>query len=808
MGAEPEQARIYLGGVDMKRGLRTNGVAATMIVALFGGTSTVVAQGQGGAAQQTNARPVLDEIIVTAQKRDQDIQDVPISVQAMSGEFIQEFNVERLDDLSQYVPNLVVNQSYVAESIGIRGISSGGGQIFEQSVGTFVDGVYFGRSKQTATTFLDVQRVEVLRGPQVTYFGNNAIAGALNIQTRRPGTEWQGYALTTLAQDDDRTIEAAFGGPATDTFGIRGAVKYAEMGGFMKNTATGADEVERETNAARLSMVWDPSDKLSIYAKLEDSSTDQWGSPRQISECPIPGQVQPPELENSGPTGWCVQAHDRLGTVFEPDYTRESAGLTTRAPATVPLPLEMTEPERNFIDASNGNVTIDYLMGDYTFTSLTGYAEYEGDLRADVDGTPWAQMHAQRYEKFDQVSQEFRITSPVGNKAEWMAGLYWQHNDLDLVITNTNFFAGGFGQFILNSAQEEDTVSAFSAVTINISDTWRFNVGGRYSDVEKFVPLKELGYATLGGVTLAQVANQFSFGYGAHTIADYPAGSDTYAVDFFDFNIGLQWDVSADTMLYVSYTEGSKAGGFALDDRNPIDGPFQFTEENVEAIEAGLRGDYFDNRVRLSLSLFHNEFTDLQVSTFDDITLIFAVQNAGGAQTEGIEFETQWAATDNLRFTLAGSFLDAKYTNWAYGCTIYQQLVYGLSSTDCQAAGEPLGDAPDVNLTLGLRHTAPLKGGALELRTSLNAVYEDEQRVSDTPGDPRTTIPATTIVDLRIAIGDAADRWEVAAFGRNLTDEFKPLGIGDVPVQSGAIEIGSVARPRYYGVSARYNFGR
>ena len=235
----------------------------------------------------SNAQLLLEEIVVTAQKRAQNLQDVPISVLAVSGEEISRQGFKRLEDVTSLMPNVTVTEAALGDQLFIRGIGSGLNIGFEQSVGTFIDGVYFGRGLQSRNIFLDIERLEVLRGPQSTFFGNNAIAGAMSITTRGPSEAWEGY-VSGLYEDGTGTknIDVAVGGPISDTLGIRIAGRYSDQDGWQTNSTINDKEPREERLAGRVTIEWAPSENFDASLKYQVESNDVEGRAMQAVGCP------------------------------------------------------------------------------------------------------------------------------------------------------------------------------------------------------------------------------------------------------------------------------------------------------------------------------------------------------------------------------------------------------------------------------------------------------------------------------------------------------------------------------------------
>jgi outer membrane receptor protein involved in Fe transport len=275
-------------------------------------TSTVFAQ------LPANDRPAaLEEVVVTAQKRDESLQDVPISMQVVSGNTIAKMEISDLSVMAQQLPNVYISPGNVSNNIYIRGVGSGGNGGFEQSVGTFVDGVYHGRSRLSQTLLVDIERVEVLRGPQSIYFGNNSIAGAFSVTTRRPGDTLEGYAKASYETErDEPAIEVGVGGPLTDTVGFRLVGRYSDLDGWMDNQGTGDKNPQIKNEFVRGWLDWDITENWQTSLKAEYGKQKSKGTfGTQMTQCP------PKAPFTSG--AFC-QVALATGTNTQFDFTRAS----------------------------------------------------------------------------------------------------------------------------------------------------------------------------------------------------------------------------------------------------------------------------------------------------------------------------------------------------------------------------------------------------------------------------------------------------------------------------------------------------
>ncbi len=436
----------------------------------------VQAQTAGSSNVASGPQPVgLEEVVVTAQRRSERLQEVPISVQVVTGQSVQQRNLTSLESLSQVVPSLTATKGGATNFLLIRGIGSGGSQAFDQSVATFIDDIYHGRSRSSSATFLDLDRVEVLKGPQSTFFGNNAIAGALNIVSKKPSDTFEGWARALYGENNQFALEGAVNAPINDKLAVRIAGTYNGTDGFMKNVTTGED-VPRERNyAGRITLGFKPTDDFDATLKIEAGGNHQKGDLHlQVVNCP------PPAPFTAG--AFCNSAIAQNVPRDFGDRTGESPG------------------GRVDLTTAESVLTLNYEKWDHRFTSVTGFSSYRYRQNLDLDATP--QVLATNYapENYHQFSQELRVASPTGGTIEYLAGAYFQTDKLRYAQDGAQPFRNGsvlstaslaglipflpLGQAIRFN-QNEDVYSVFGSLTWNATDKIKLSAGLRGSWVKR-----------------------------------------------------------------------------------------------------------------------------------------------------------------------------------------------------------------------------------------------------------------------------------------------------------------------------------
>lgn len=781
-----------------------------------------------GLAALPSQAQMLEEVVVTATKRAVGMQDVPIALSVVDGEKIMEQGIGSLTDLAVFMPNVHIAEASAGDQLFIRGIGSGVNYGFEQSVGTFIDGVYFGRGQASRSSFLDVERVEVLKGSQSTLFGKNTIAGAINITTAKPSDEFEGSIEGSYEPEfDGTTATLTLSGPITDTFGARFVAKVSETDGWMDNRLIGEDEVQRDDTVGRIVLSWLPTADLDITFKYETGESEATGSNEVISvTTPLSEsiyQAVDPDFDQNSGFGYKKSAQTFGGVRGGDTYHDSEWDIST--------------------------LTIEWAVGDYTIKSITGYVDYQFDNYRDSDYGPLIGIGRGRDETHEQFTQEFLLTSPLGETFEYLAGLYYQDEELgherytDVSLKNL-FEAGatlppiagtGIADGTGNNTfdQDSETLSAFVQGTFHMNDAWRLIAGIRYSEDEKefdksaiVAPLLATGpesealAAIYDGTLNLATKHEFGNGLGERcpaatllTIECVTQALNTVREeDHVTGDITLQWDASDSTMVYAKWGNGYKAGGFDEDNGRGYFDAQEYEDETAQTIELGAKMDLWDGRGRLNVAVFHSEFEDVQVSTFDG-NAGFVVGNAAETEVDGIEMDGMMAVTDDLTLSFGLAFLDAQYKSFDdAGCTNDQTVDWvnngGVASQCTQdLSGQRLQFAADWSGNLGLNYSTAISEN-LEFNASADVMFTDEYDTA-ADGDEVLIQDSFTKVNARIELANIDGVWSVALLGRNLTDETTSTWGNDIPLGNFGFA-GSYFQmldaPRSYVVQARYSF--
>ena len=804
------------------------------------------------ASSQSLAQVALEEIIVTSQKREQSLQDVQVSVNVLSGEKILDAGITKIEDLQAYVPNLVMSETGIGTNIYIRGIGSGINQGFEQSVGTYIDGTYYGRAQLSRAPFLDLERVEVLRGPQNVLYGKNSLGGALTINTAKPTQDFEGHVAATVGDFGERVVDLVLSGGLTDTVSARLAHRSRDLDGYVQN-ADLSDEPSRDESTTRLTLAWDASEDLDVSLKLEDGSFDVVG--RQIEIVGDEGSLNPA----LGGATWSqfLAGFGASTSVLNTsqDFVRSSNGDFSQN------------------DTSNITLDLDYRWNDYEINSVTSYVEYDYNERCDCDFTGADVFFVDSREDYSQFSQEIRIESPLGETFEWMAGVYYQTSDLefedaflttptsvignvlDTILSSDAAFgdafptgATGAGQQLAGISvprtfdQDSDLISGFVQVGWNINDKAKLTIGGRYNSEDKeasrtltvqdsdgneipfnaeFIPGTEVGIDYILGNVLNVVRHDIS---------------DGLEEDDFSPSVTFEYAFNDDVQGYANWSRGFKAGGFdvrsnvapatfdaagnaipppgtvVVNEFNPAlsyevePGTFEYDQEEATSIELGLKSRLLNGSLEVNLAAFHTEYEDLQVSIFDG-TLGFNVGNAAEATSIGVELESRWAVSENLNLRGSLAWLDFEFDDYEDGqATQRQRILTGQNTTDFQGFTNQY--VADFSGALAADYVRDI-GNDLLFSSTLDLIFTTEYNPSQNV-DPEIEQDGYVKLNARVAVSSIDDTWEIALVGKNLTDEDIITYTNDTPLSANLVQsvgfYGFVEPPRAFTVQGTYRF--
>lgn len=719
-------------GFDRMRAL-FSGVALTAVAVASPSLAQEASQTKPGQPTSNiggeGSEPANAEIVVTAQKREQNLQDVPISIEVVSGKTLQDFHATNFRDVMNYIPNVFVQSTAGNDTIYIRGFGSPPSNFsFDQSVSLYVDGIYAGRNRQAMAPFFDIARVEVLRGPQGALFGKNTPAGAVSVVSAGPTNAFEG-AVTALYNFDQKgyDIQGYVSGPVSDTFGIRLAGRVQNQGGYIRNLATGNDDPRIKNQLVRLTARWKPSATFDVTAKVEYGNY-----------------------------------HRRGGITVSSALTNEQRPKLTRYLEDSALGQEGDRNE-SFLASATANLAV----GDHTLTSVTGYSWFNSAMVNGFDQqTPSGaitpnSVYNSYPENFRQFSQEIRLLSPVGKTFEYVVGGYFDTSKYRLdQLGGFNIAAlNYFGLLHTFYRQEQQTYSVFGQGTLNISNALRVIGSLRYTSTHKKGDFS--GKLEYGPFALRPV----------NTVA-----TGEFTEGLLDPSATIQYDVTPDIMFYATYGKGSKSGGFVSNTYGTTNATFRFLPERSRNYEIGMKGKFLENRVTLNLAAYDTQFKNLQVSVYNPTISSYQTGNAASATSKGIEASATFAPSRHFDISASGAYQDLKYDNYpGAACLASQPITVCNPAVPASIAANNLaGYRPALSSKFsGNVRSHIMFEMASDLKFDGTAVYGGRSRYfnSDNQSPIFGFQKGYAKLDVRLQVSPLDERWHVAFVGKNLTNE-------------------------------------
>ena len=736
----------------------------------------------------------LEEIIVTATKRAENIQDVPISISAYTGDFLENSDIRTLQDLSLYAPNFTMAYSSQATNarIFIRGIGSVGNSGIETSVGVFVDGVYYPRPGSVIGNLLDIEAAEVLRGPQGTLFGRNTAAGALSLRTRKPSDKSEGYVQAGIGDFGAYSLEGVVNTPISDTVALRLAGKYAERDGYGFNTLTNEEIGER--------------DDLTLRAKLGiDFTPDVYGTlTLDMNEVNSGGQVV--EL-----------LPDTASPVFDGTLNALFGSNATTADGYDQVINQDHQDSLN--DEQWGAAfNLEFPAGTHTIKSITAYRDWEANNRESAIRLTGDVLPRDHLYTTTTFSQEFQVLSPSDQPLTYVLGLFYYEEDFDIdedfdagadtCVPVVFALAGAGAAGLCNSmsqfpatdsdyAQSLTSTAAFAQATYDFSDKFSMTLGGRFtSDSKDAAFVQTTPNAVIGSLFRAP--------------EDVPGLSSDD--DAFTWLLNATYHVTDDVMIFGSASTGFKGGGFNSGGSGVALGRAAriFTEETSTNVELGIKSMFADGKATANVTIYQTELDDFQDRSFDGIS--FLTRNAGKRTQQGVEVDFVLNPVESLMIFGGISYLDAEFDSFDAASPLPGDVV------PQDLSGETPHYSPEWQGSLVVEWRAAIGPGNLEWFLRPEYTYIGEQNIgANTNLNPQSIQDAYGLINLRLGFAAADGRWQVAAYGKNMADEGyceinydQPLGAQFGGVDSVANTVPqrcTVGGPRIYGVSFRWNYG-
>jgi outer membrane receptor protein involved in Fe transport len=694
----------------------------------------------------------LEEVVVTATKRAESIQDVPVSVAAIDSETMKAMGITDMAQISAQIPNFEVSDASILPNLYVRGIGSGTTHSIEQSVGRFIDDVYIGRAAINLHGFMDIASVEVLRGPQGTLFGKNTLGGAMIVHTAEP-TDELSVGLDLSASNFSTTggskhIEGFISGALTDNLRARFAYQWKEKDGYIENLLPGPDGGTRDDSGARLKFEWDAGRNTTVGLKLEYMEYEEEGqTPAQIVGGNFPGG---PFAGQSIPESFWQQ--------FAPQLTYKK-DWTSHINCAYEQNGETFCPSR---DQYSQNVTLNVdheIEGLGTITSVSAFQQYEYNHQfVAVDmGVVGGSLRATRDEEFEGFSQEIRLTSEEFEKYDYIVGLYFEDSSLERLQPsdfNIPEFVGGGPLFSEREdwIQDTKTLALFGQLRYHINDQWSAIAGGRWSQEDKDFVF-EIAHVEFQEDPLTEVDHRYD---------------ESRSEKKFTPSFTLRYEPNEELMFFASYAQGHKTGGYS--DR--IQDDIEFDAETNTTLEFGMKGIWLDGNLETNLAIFHMAIEDLQVArTLPGETTQFEVKNAAEATSQGVEFDARWALNEN--WILGGNFAytDATYDDFPGAAESCPEVGGNLEAGLCNYEGVPLIYAPEYKAAVYVQYDAEDIVGEWDLSSRVDANYSDDYYV-EINYDERLHQDSYTTWGASVRLTSPDEKFAIGLVGKNLTEEY------------------------------------
>lgn len=755
----------------------------------------------------------LEEVIVTARKREENLQSTPIAISAFTEQELEYRQINSTDKLSDITPNLTFDSgspssgSSSAAQIFIRGI----GQtdftpVTDPGVGLYIDGVYMARSVGNVLDFLDVQRIEILRGPQGTLFGRNTIGGAVAIYSKRPDENRAASMRVQVGNDDMLYLTAKANLPITETLSSNFAVSSRNRDGYVTRVFDGVRTGDDDNLGFRASVLWNPNENFELYMAADGTRLRENGAPTVSNGVNDKGAFG---TFGNGLLASCsaVNINPNFGAGGPPSFPPPGVG-TGGAPGCVgpdtfagAFTSEGTFPVKEDLDVWGVSAEMTWHASEWlAIKSITAYRELDLESSRDGDNTPANIFNTQDFYDQQQISQEFQFSGTLAdNRLRWLLGLYYfqeDGQDLNPVFLPVGSFRSG-GLF------DNDSQAAFFQGSYDLTQQLAFTFGVRYTeDTKRFTPDQiSLGDASASGF-FGNTWPNFAGFYLPSVGAPIPAGARlaTFAEfkEKFDdtnymLNLAYQW--TDDVLVYGSYSEGFKSGGFDQRFTAFTVKPSSFQPETAKTYEVGLKTDLFAHKVRLNMALFHTDYQDLQIiirESFNPITF-----NGGTANIDGGEIELTWVPTDRWYITATAGYIDAEYD------TLDPSVTAGRNATPISIDNK-LVNTPKWSTALGVAYTIDI-GDWAALVPRVDWSFHDSQ-FNDAVNEPRLFQDAYTLLNAAITLQTNDGRWEGVLAFRNITDK-EYLITGNSAFKTSASYADNLyGRPAEWSLSVQYNF--
>jgi iron complex outermembrane receptor protein len=769
------------------------------------------------AQQAAESSAQLEEVVVTARKREENLQNTPVAISAFTAAALERQEITSTADLDRVTPNLQftgyapLSGNNSAAQIFIRGIgqtdpSSG----VDPGVGLYIDDVYMGRSVGGVMDFRDVSGVQILRGPQGTLFGRNTIGGAVLLTTNLPGKEFGGTVRAGVGDDNLREAFAALNVPLGDTLGARVSVGARKRDGYVTRIVDGVDLGDENTMTAQLSMLWNATDNFTVTLRGDYTHEDENGSPfvfAAINE----NQAFPAAISRgSGCPGATFPPPSVPVNTVDPRCANDATWNLG------PFTNGGTAPVESTLTNWGTSLTANWKLNDaFTLKSITAYRSLEWTGLRDADNTALLILHTDYQSNGDQFSQELQALFEAKRLHGVVGAFYFEESILDYLQVPFAAPPPAVAAAGPNAASRDnqtadinnDNLALFTQWTFDATDALSFSAGARYTEEHKGIQL--LAFTTTP-ITAATVIPTQMRPYTISPTTGLPVssnaiipGTNSYGLhinpipykntyDSVTGSASVQYRFTDNVMTYVSWSQGFKSGGFnqRYNDVTVNYLPISFNEEKAETYEAGVKSQ-FGGVFRVNAAVFHTKYTDMQLTyRIGIVPLLF---NAGAASIDGAEVEFTYAP-GNLIIEGSMGYLDDSFDSIT--------TVPGATAT--VGPNNSLPFTPEFSANIGIGYD--FKFSDLKLTPRVDLSYTDSQYFDAANSVEVAQNDAVTVVGASVTLGSDDGKWKVKAGANNLTDELYPVaGNSSFTTSAGYAEI-IYARPRNYYLNATFNF--
>ncbi len=801
------------------------------------------------------ANAQIEEIIVTARKREESMQDVPVAIQAFNAEQIQRYGATNLNELADLAVQVGMypGSSGNGANMVIRGYGSTSlDPGIEGSVGINIDGVQTDRGHVIRQAFFDLQSVEILKGPQALFFGKNSPAGVVSAISALPTDEFEARFMAGYETEaEEKIVEGMISGKLTDTLNARFAFRGSDSDGWIDNTATfaensagelfpaepfdfpgGATDLgSEELFAGRLTLDWQPTDEFRATWRILYTDVDNDGYQTEENNACAPTNIDP-----NGNIVPITQG------VLDPEGDCSLNGQQSHGS----LPIELAQAfSRNIgngdpygtYESTFSSLNLVYDLGWGTVTGVTGYYDYDYERWDNFDGTNFIQLMGIQLENQTQWSQEIRLLTTFDGAWNFMVGGFYETFERDsdnagkiealgfdsaALTTGPSMDTGFSNTWEGKSTVNSDTYSFFGQVIWDINDQWELTAGVRYTNDDKdaeqgniYVKSNDLGVPP-AFCALPLIVGVCPLGF--DDILS-PAGQvikSDFDDDEWSPEVTLTWRPTDDMTLWAAYKSGYKSGGFSTNtvlSASATSEGLTFQPETADGGEFGIKSMWLDGRMRVNATVYYYEFDDIQISVFNAALVSFSVDNAASATTTGIEVETTYLLTDALTVRAQFGYNEGEYDEFknascyggqtpATGCNPNPDPL-GSPTTIQDLSGEDLTRAPNWQGSIGFDYERQVFSNWMFIGAA-EAIYSDEYQ-TNTNNNPLSVQDSFWRYNARLGLQQMDGAWDFSIIGRNLDDELYQGGQADKPGAGGGLDLfGGVVRGRQIILQATY----